>query len=359
MRLTVVLLFLLFLLPGAHAQQDDLSGYLITLQGDTDRVVIKNDVEGKYKARVMVRRNGSYQELDPDAITGFGVPDKFHYRRVSYTNPLRDMQTSRHFAKVLFDGTQKLYSFLENDNLYFVYQNRDTTCLIYNDQKQNAGELVASGNYRNQLYFFGRNCAADANDAERLGYGERVLTAYAAALEQCLGSYHSRQVLYRKEKASSQWNIYAAGMAWSGRSDLLFQLTQRKTFPGKSRNTSLNFGLLVSQSSSQEAYKTLLAGTVGYQQNSLIALVPVYIQYNLTDGRVQPFVYGGLGVAYLRQTEVEDQYYGETREKGNFGVGLMLGAGLECRLNPHWWIKADCRYDLLFHLPVVGVMYKF
>lgn len=359
MRKAAILSYFLFLLLSATAQQHDISGYIVTLKGDTDRVSFRDVTEEKFRSGVQVFRNGAYQALGLEDITGFGVPDKFHFRIVSFVNPLKEMRTETHFAKLLFDGTQKLLSFMENDNLFFVYQNKDTSCLIFNDQKQNMGELIAPANYKNQLYFFGRNCESVSREVERLSYGENALTMFVSAVEKCQGTFAARQVMYRKEKAVSEWNVFAGGMALAQKTDLLLQITQRKSFSAKSRNTSFNYGVVVSHNTMFVNNISFFNGEERYKQTTFIVMVPVYIQYNMTSGAVQPFIYGGLGLAYKRQTEIINQLRGYIAEKGRFGAGFMLGFGLECRLSKNLWAKADYRYDILFHLPVVGLMYKF
>lgn len=356
-----LLLFLLFIVasPGLYAQQKNIQGYLVMLKGDTVAVEIKDEVEEKYRERVLVFANNTYKEYGKEEISAFGVRDQFHYRKVNYVNPLDEMKAEAHFAKVLFDGSQKLLGFQRGDRPYFIYQDKDTTCFLYDDQRLNSGEVTVPGNFRNQLFFFGRNCEKVTQRLERVNLTEGSLVAYMTSLATCNGNLPASTVYYKKPTSQKEWIVFAGGMAFNNQSELMFQINQRRTFASKNKKTSLNYGLLITQTAFDKSYELWQGNIKTYRQKSLIVQVPVFVQYNLTTGAIQPFFYAGGSVTYFQQYEVTNLLTAAVEKRGSFGGALLIGAGVEGRVTPRLWVKADYHYDLFFHLPVLGLMYKF
>lgn len=356
-----LLFFLLFTLlcQYSFAQEKNIQGYVVMLKGDTVTVDIKDEVEEKYRDRVLVFANNTYKEYGKEEITAFGVKDQFHYRKVNYVNPLEEMKTEAHFAKVLFDGSQKLLGFQRGDRPYFIYQDKDTTCFLYDDQRLNSGEVTVSGNFRNQLFFFGRNCEKATQKLERVNLTEGSLVAYMTSLATCNGNLPASTVYYKKPTSKKEWIVFAGGMAFNNQSELMFQVNQRRIFASKSKKTSLNYGILVTHSAFDISYSIVPGLIRTYRQNSLLVQVPAFVQYNVTTGAIQPYFYAGGSVVYIQQNEVTNYLTGSVEKRGSVGGTLLIGAGIEARIAPRFWVKADYHYDLFFHLPVLGLMYKF
>lgn len=356
-----LLLFVLFVVlsPALYAQQKNIQGYLVMLKGDTVAAEIKDEVEEKYRERVLVFANNTYKEYGKEEIAAFGVRGQFHYRKVNYVNPLEEGKSESHFAKVLFDGSQKLMGFQRGDRPYFIYQDKDTTCFLYDDQRLNTGEVTVPGNFRNQLFFFGRNCEKATQKLERVNLTEGSLVAYMTSLATCNGSLPASTVYYKKPTSKKEWIVFAGGMAFNNQSDLMLQINQRRTFASKSKKTSLNYGLLVTHSAFNKSYELVPGLIRTYRQNSLIVQAPAFVQYNFTTGAIQPYFYAGGSVAYIQQYEVTNYLTGSVEKRGSVGGTLLIGTGIEARVTPRFWVKADYHYDLFFHLPVLGLMYKF
>jgi len=135
-------------------QESFKSGYIVKNNGDTISCQIRNDVEEKLTKEVVFKSaNGSVETYTPQNIISFGFYGGNIFRVVKYVDPSDDYSKKEHFAKLLFDGINDLYSFIRKDIFFFVGAVRtDTTLLLFNDITSASGRTIDQGNYQNQLF---------------------------------------------------------------------------------------------------------------------------------------------------------------------------------------------------------------
>lgn len=357
-KLTFLFLVLVYSLLS-YSQNEFKPGYIVKLNGDTVKGNLKFDIEENLKEGVLFDEKGVANHLGTDVLNAFAFDGLSIYRKVNYYDPTDSGKWKKYFVKCLFDGTNDLFTFSKRDIRYFILKSADTTCLLYNDLKTNSGELVEKGNFRNQLFFVSRNCEEISNRVELLQYSESSLVDWFKKLEKCVGNYNESQVLYQRPKMTQQIIIYGGGMIIPDKYDFAFQATMRFIFPSESKKTSLNVGIGYGKNYRKKPFYNFLGTEELYDSHLSLISIPVFIQYNILNGKIQPYVYAGTGVAYIYETVLVSNVYTDLKLGSRFGPLIFGGAGIEALISKNWMVKVDFRYDNSPHLPIVGLAYRF
>src|SRR5205085_10392091 len=84
--------------------------------------------------------------------------------------------------------------------------------------------------------------------------------------------------------------------------------------------------------------------------------VPFTVQYNLLPGRVKPYIEVGLSLV-RSDVRYRQDYLSYKGHASKFGLGVVGAIGVEAYVTKRFMIKADWRYELYMHYPVIGVGY--
>src|SRR5688572_22302063 len=339
------------------SQEDFKEGYIVKNNRDTIRGYLKNDFEEKLSKEIIFKTaNGTEEIFGPGNIQSFGFNNAGVFRIVNYTDPMDNYNKKTHFAKLLFEGTNILFSFIRNETLFFVIKvQEDTTFLLYNDVTSASGQVLDKGNYRGQLFYFGRQCENVRSRAEQTQFNESAVLSYFVALEKCIGG--ATTIYYTKTESEMHFYLFTGGISLGDRYEITGQRIVRFILPSQSRKTSLNTGFVYLRNLSNDSYQDFFGSEVKFNHLTEIFEVPLTIQYNFLEKTLQPYVYGGIGIAYQRETPVPGTSSFEGLQ-GNFGFTLIGGVGMEVQFSKKVYAKVDWRYDLLAHYPVIGIVYK-
>lgn len=355
MRLTItyLILFISFL---SYGQDVFKSGYIVKNNNDTIRGLLRNDVDEKLSGQVVFKSaNGNTEIFTPINIVSFGFVEGNVFRIVKYIDPTEAYSVKQHFAKILFEGTNDLFSFIKKDMNYFVVHiKEDTTLLLFDDITTASGAVIDEGNYKNQLFFIGHECEKMKSQAENTPYREEALVKYMVSLEKCIGNESGSNVYYVKPETQTQIYFFAGGFPLGKQYEITAQGTVRFVLPSRGRKTSLNTGAVYLRNKSIDTYAGYFGSSSKYDHLVDIFEVPLTIQYNMIDKRIQPYLYGGFGLAYKRETS----FPGSKDLKGDFGLTLIGGIGIEGRVAKNFFVKVDWRYDLLLHYPAVAIGFR-
>jgi hypothetical protein len=352
MRAAITCIFLC-LFPSLFGQSVFESGYIVKINNDTIKGSIKHDIEEKLSTQISFQSsNGVIETHIPATIKAFGFTGGDQFRIVVYTDPTDNFISKNHFAKLLFDGINELYSFIRKDIHFFVAKiKEDTTFLMY-DLIQNAiGQMIEQGNYQNQLFFIGRECDALRARAAKTNYNEPDMIKYFVALDKCLGNSNAEAVHYVKPKTITQVYVFAGGLPLGDKYQVMAQGMIKFIIPSQSRKTSLNIGIAYLKNKRTAEDSDYFGTVTEFDLVTDIIEIPLLIQYDLLEGKVRPFVYGGPGVGYKRESAFTEP---KSNDSG-VGVTLIGGAGIEGYVAKKVFLKIDWRYDLLAHYPVVGI----
>ena len=363
---TIFLSFLLLTSCLLFGQQSYKKGYIINNNGDTVQGYIKEDVEEKLAHSIDFKdKAGITKMLSVGDIKEFGFEDEGNFRLVNYVDPLDSLKRKIHFAKFMLEGRYQLFSFRRKDDLYFIVVNKDTTYLLFDDVKSEFGDIFEKGNYQSLLFFFARECPKVSSKVANVNFSEESLLSFFVSLEKCFGSMNNAIVHYSKGKVQKNIILSAGGLQWDKRTDLSVQGLGQFVLPSVNLKASLLTGLVYLRSS-HESIRTYTLAEVKDKYNTQIFEIPLLFRYDLLQKLIQPYIYGGAGIAFKKEKQTTTQTslitsspeYSSTHEKSSFEVTVIAGAGVYVRITKNLFFNLDWRYDLESHLPVAGLAYK-
>ncbi|MBP6686761.1 MAG: porin family protein [Lacibacter sp.] len=122
-----------------------------------------------------------------------------------------------------------------------------------------------------------------------------------------------------------------------------------------SRSTSFNIGLHYYNYQFKSAYSpiSIVTGTRS------IASLPVFVQQNLLNKRVRPYVFAGVNISYMNTKADKPGYEDVKGFQRSYGFNLLGGGGMEINILPNLMLKADYRYENVAHGLMGGVAVIF
>jgi len=349
----------LFVCIESIGQDNFESGFIVKNNNDTIRGLIRNDEEEKLSGQVVFKlTNGTQETYTLSDIHSFGFDGGSTFRMVKYIDPTDKFTHKQHFAKLLFDGINDLYSFIRKEKYFFVAQTKeDTTYLMYDDFTSALGDVQEHGNFRNQLFFIARSCEEVSAKASGILYSEKALLDYFISLDKCEGNDKASAVYFKKPKSETQIYFFAGGITFGDEYEISVQGTVRFLLPTQSRKTSLNTGLVYLYAKHIDTFRDVLTQEHPYDHMAHIIEIPVTFQYDILDKKIRPYVYGGLGLAYIQEKKYKS-LFNTTQSDDRFGLSLITGIGIDGYVSRKFFLKADLRYDLIFHYPVIGLGFR-
>jgi hypothetical protein len=347
------------------AQNTNHPGYIVRSAGDTVRGYLQEVLITDLVSQVGFKANTADKEFTlytADQVTAFQYDSGHVYRALSFTNTLRDHaspQTS--FARLLVSGKCELYSLHEKGGLYFLVRKDTTVHFLYDDDIH--AEPFIPGNFRNKLNFFAVGCESVRGGIERLAYNEESLIVYFRDLNTCLSPGQTTTVYYQQAKAHWGFFAYAGGFVYSGHRNLITgEARLQLTFPQLTRGLSFNLGFRYVNTDRRimdpatANYLHPGYGMVNYKQTS----IPLTLQFNLTHGIVQPYVF--VGASALQTHVTSTQIYLPLIDDGTYmtwNVAILAGLGVEVPLTGFLQARAEWRYEQFIQYPTLGVSVRF
>lgn len=129
----------------------------------------------------------------------------------------------------------------------------------------------------------------------------------------------------------------------------------RLYFTDFSRSTSLNTGLHYYN----YQFKAAVTPTSVVTSTRSIAAIPIFVQQNLLNKKVRPYLFAGVNVSYIN-TKAGNLVFEDSKGfQQNFGFHVLGGAGIEWNVIPKLMLKADYRYEDVLHGFMGGLAYIF
>lgn len=122
-----------------------------------------------------------------------------------------------------------------------------------------------------------------------------------------------------------------------------------------SRSTSFNLGLHYYNYQFQTTYSPITTVT----STRSIASLPVFVQQNLLNKRIRPYLFAGVNISYIN-TKADKRGYEDAKGfQRNYGFNILGGGGIELNVIPNLMLKADYRYENVLHGFMGGVAVLF
>ena len=350
----------------ASAQTNFTAGYIVKANGDTLRGYLQEELRKDLLFSIKFKPGSTstaFETLTPADITSFKYESGDVYKLISFKNTLNDSTPAQTcFALQLVTGPYNLYSYIENEEIYFVVIGNNVSYFVYNTTTDNSGQIKNEGNYLSRLLAMAASCNDRSLHSDQLTYNEKDISDFVNKLNNCIAPGSSSTNHYQKAKAITQLSIFAGGFSvGKNRNQLTGDIAFRVTYPQLSKNVFLNIGIHYSNTTIDKREKII--GTVVELSVTKddIFCVPLTIQYNIGQGIIQPFFYGGLAAAYLTQNTTHSVYdqFPTVDLPNKFEVSVIGAIGIEGHITKNFCIKAEWRYEELLQYPALGLSYTF
>lgn len=350
-----LLLAILICSGKIFAQSNFVSGYVVKNNNDTLKGFLKADVEKNLTKQVIFSSNASgesQQTFTGNEVKAFYFNNGSLFENITYKDTANT--PAQIFAKALLKGYYNLYSFRNNEIEYFVVQKDADSYLLFDDVILPNGTLDAKGNYRNQLMFLSRDCSKLQSFITTVRYTENELLNFISKLNNCIAPSNSNKSLYVKEKSEAHLFVFAGGLPLgSNKYEYTARIGARISVPSISKSTFVYIAATYLGEKSQ-------VSVYGKQKDHIInvASIGITLQNNFTTGIIQPYLEVGVGGAYKHEKNPANALSPNTFQN-KYGVDIIAALGIEGHITKSLVVKADWRYELLMHYPVIGIAYCF
>jgi hypothetical protein len=359
MKFIPCLLLFISIYCTINAQQTSDSGYIINHNRDTTRGFIKTSVDADLCESVSFRKNinNEWTRYGPSDLIGFCLYNET-FRSIHFLNTTKGNTADTTFAKQLVSGEYNLFTYTNGSRRFFILQKDTTIYLLYDELFLNTGEIEQAANYQNYLYFISIPCDKLKNKSKQIGYDEKSISDFVQETNNCI-SGGSSVSYYKKQKMAITPIVFAGGLPMSGQqSQITANILLRFTIPRVDKQASLNIGLNYSSTTYMTADSKALNPYYQYYTRYQIMSIPVTVQYNLTQTRIQPYCYLGFSGTYNIEDNLATGFWVRPNDK-EYGGTLVAGLGIEARIISGLFMRADWRYEAILEYPAIGLSYHF
>ncbi len=340
------------------AQQNFDRGYIVTLNQDTIRgsVLITSASEITRSVNFKNDRTGELKEYRPAELAGFGMgPDVYSSRH--FINKGEEQVSDTAFLKQLVRGEYNLYAFVTPVNNYYLIEKDTTQYFLIKKPFGNGEEIDQKQYYYSYLNLLAISCEKLIPEVDHVAFNDRDLSDFVMKLDNCDATGHSSN-FYQKQKTQMDPVGFIGGWPVSNNSQFTMNFALSFSIPRVDKKSSLNIGINYSNSTHPTEdlnnYNQVYTLVTKYS----IVSIPVTFQYNFTDSRVQPYLYGGFSFAIINNTSNSRSYWiPATRNYSGFYP--VAGLGIQARVATGLYIKADWKYEVILQSPAIGVSYRF
>ncbi|HXB33634.1 MAG TPA: hypothetical protein VNV35_09440 [Puia sp.] len=362
MRTTFVLAISLFLSFSTTQAQDSFEpGYIVRVAGDTVHGFLKEQGSDETAERISFKASATdkkYKVFTPSDVKAFRYDGGYQFRAVSYSDTRKDQPVTRTcFAKLLVTGEYDLYSFTEDYVLFFLVRKDNNFYLLFDDDVHTIPGI--SGNFRNELNFFVGPCGAEKQEIEGLDYSTGSMIRFFQNLDACLNPDKIVATYIYREKAMLKFGFFAyvGGISFGNDAQYTMEARLRVVWQKLNPSLSLNLGYRVAAVMKRHFQDPdYLIAPVFNHETWQIKSIPLTIQYNFTNGVVQPFVEGGVSLCTESiSTDNPALISGYNPYINGHALAFIFGAGIEVRLVHVLWARAEWRYEAMSQNPTAGL----
>jgi len=257
------------------------------------------------------------------------------------------------FANQILLGKVSLYkSYYNRSEIYLIKREDQSLVVLQND-------YLSPGDHKMTRFFYERNLNMATN-----GYLFNNFTKFyfkeSFFLEVIKGfndAESSESVMFSYKEKNSSFNLLTIGFGFKNNyQEYFFQAMRRVYYPKFSRSTSLNFGLSYYYAIQKNDFNFV---TNKNEITTRFFSIPIYIQQNILNKNIRPYVFAGLNLSYLSEMDADGNELIKKGFQNNYGIGYGLGFGLEVDIYEGFFMKGEYRDETYQHPILLGIGYLF
>ena len=345
---------------SATAQNKFPPGYIVKLNGDTVSGYLQAEasIQDLVKIEFKTEHSTSAMIFSSGDISAFGYAGGHIYRLISFENTIGDssyLQTI--FARNIVSGGYSLYTFKQDDRIFFVVLDITTSYFLSDYEVSQSGVLSDEGNSYAQLTQLAAACKAEDLKPAYVGYSEKSLSDFVVRLNQCVNPRMRTDSYYHEIPEKLYVVLYGGGMRTHNLEQWMGELILRFNYPKISKHLYFITGLMAGSISKQNPYR-ISGNDYTFKTGDNYLGLPFALQFHLLSGKIQPYLFGG-GGGFLLDDINEDPFYTGPVHFKALQIKFFAGAGLEATVIKNMSLRISWWAGLYHQVPNLGLSYRF
>lgn len=346
-----------FLVSKAQLHDQYVKATILFSDGRSIPAMVLNDESKKLNYSVSIQ-DSSYkknkQTYTASEIREINFENGKIFRQITFT-PHGTIDTITVLGRLLVTGKINLFQVYQQGKLFLVAVKGDEVFPMQKDEFSTLDPEIKRHYYNSFL----QNALSDAPDAilvkaSRAEFNETDISRLILEYNKLFDP--TSQIVKRKAEKKSFW---LAGAEFKKTKNypygVLGFVNYRLYITDISRSTSLNVGLHFYNYQFKTTYSPILIVT----STRSIASLPVFVQQNLLNKKVRPYLFAGFNFSYIHTKADQPGYEDEKGFQRNYGGNIIGGAGIEVNILRNLMLKADYRYENVLHGFMGGVAVLF
>lgn len=354
--LTIVLVFQSFF-SAAQLQDQYLKSFIQFATGRKETALVLNEETEKLNYAVSVKDSSlksSKKTYSAYEILSIDFENGKKFRQIKFAKHA-SKDTLTVLGRLLVVGKIELYqAYLNGAELLMAVKGREI--FLLQDDEFSSNDLKVKRNFfRSYLV----NALKDAPESIRTKAYK--INFNNKAISQLILDYnklHERPSEIIKQKKENK-KFWIAGASFKTTKDNPYGIwgfiNYRLYITDFSRSTSINTGMHYYN----YQFKTSVSPTSVVTSTRSIASIPIFVQQNLSNKKVRPYLFAGVNISYVNTKAGSLEFEDAKGFQGSFGLHMLGGAGIEWNVIPKLMIKGDYHYENVLHGFMGGVAYIF
>jgi len=366
MKHLTLLSVIIFISFFSFAQKINSPGYIIRSNGDSAHGFLQEEVKSEIVKQIKFaeQANATGSAFTPADVKSFGYDQGNIYKSISFKRSLNNVVDEKnYFAKQLVHGEFDLFTYVEDEAMYFVVFGNDTSYFLNNTIFNSLGATLVEGNFNQSVIRLAANCD-HMGSTSWVVYTENSVSKFITELDKCVAPEKATSSYYHKNKTKIQPFAFVGGLPLGKESQVTIEGGIKISSPQISKKAYLGIGIHYSNTMTTE--ESLSPGNIKYQtdKKDVLISIPVTLQFNFTSGIIQPFAIFGISAVEHTKTIYANAYTNRI-EDTQFGVGGVIGIGVEGHITKSIFVNAEWRFEELlqntgiYQYPAIGIACRF
>lgn len=350
-KLSLLLILLLTQLANSQLKESFEKGFIITKNGEKISGYIQEDDFKNKVIKICFKKtleDKKCKPYDTMQVVSFKTGDDEIYDlfKVEINNGKTKINL---FAKKILSGETSLYKGFYTGDVFYIVSKKEGNYILQKDKLVSGETKVRRYNYLGTLNSATENFPI--RNSTTVEFNELSFIDIIGQYNKSEGADY--EITKTSNKGKNFWIIIGGLGFGNEESEFFLQFNNRTYFPRFSRNTSFSTGL----NYYNYQYTDTALNTEVTQ--SLIS-VPFQVQHNFLNKNIRPYAFTGASLSFLSINDEDgNSIIEDTGFQSDFGLGFMLGAGIEVDLYKGLMLKSEFRHETFTHLILFGIGYYF